>query len=364
MQGHKRNGGFDTLRLVAALLVFHSHAFALAGLAEPQIPGGFSFGGFAVTIFFTMSGYWVSRSALERSLPSYAAARALRIFPGLFVCCLATIGLCALATSHIVNDYLRERDTWRWLQNAFPFFLPQPASLPGVFEDGAIHHPNGSLWTLPYEVLCYVLAAMGAVFGPKGMRFLVIAYGVFAAIVVAAMAHAGPPAPVQLTDLFYPQWLALYGGAFFLGAALNGADDRTLLKLAVVAGLLTALTAQEHWLQMAAAVPLYGTLAIWVGRNVDLDRLVTRGQDISYGVYIYAFPCEQLAVRALPPHDLPSFGLYYAAALAATVVLAALSWALVERPALGAKARLAGVIERGVGRLPFPAMRARPVRAP
>ena len=32
MQGHTRSGSFDTLRLFAALLVFHSHSFALAGL--------------------------------------------------------------------------------------------------------------------------------------------------------------------------------------------------------------------------------------------------------------------------------------------------------------------------------------------
>src|SRR5947209_173410 len=114
---HNRTGSFDTLRLAAALTVFHSHSFALAGLREPTFPG-FSLGGAAVVVFFAMSGYWVSRSALERSIPAYAMARVLRIVPGLLVCCIVTIGLCALATSHIVNDYLREPDTWRWLQNA------------------------------------------------------------------------------------------------------------------------------------------------------------------------------------------------------------------------------------------------------
>src|SRR5271169_4317016 len=104
MEGRSRNGSFDTLRLSAALIVFHSHSFAIAGLPEPTVPGH-TWGRAAVIVFFAISGYWVTRSALERSLIGYGVARVLRIVPGLLVCCLFTIVFCALATSESVNQY-------------------------------------------------------------------------------------------------------------------------------------------------------------------------------------------------------------------------------------------------------------------
>lgn len=347
MRGEVREGSFDSLRLFAALLVFHSHSFALAGMPEPSVPG-YSWGGAAVVIFFAMSGYWVSRSALERTLASFAVARALRIVPGLAICCLVTIIICALATSDVVDSYFRNPETWRWLQNALPFWLPQRTLLPGVFEDGAFHAPNGSLWTLPYEVFCYVLAAAAALFGPRGLRAAMAAAAFFA---LAVLFGSAPDAGLQLTSALSRKWLALFAGAFFFGAWLNGVNDRTLRRLICAATAGAVLARHDPTAAMITGVFLYGSLAIWVGRNVNLDRVLTRGRDISYGVYVYAFPCEQLAVRALPPHGLLGYAAYYATALGATLTLAWLSWIAIEKPALGAKTELSQLIERGVRRL-------------
>lgn len=358
MRSEVRAGSFDSLRLLAALLVFHSHSFALAGLPEPSTPA-YTWGGAAVVIFFAMSGYWVSRSALERSLASFAVARTLRIVPGLAVCCLVTIALCALATSDLVGGYFRNPETWRWLQNALPFWLPQRLTLPGVFEDGALHAPNGSLWTLPYEVFCYIAAAAAALFGTKGMRAAMAGAAVFA---IAVLFGSAADASLQLTSDLGRRSLALFAGAFFFGAWLGEADDRRLGRAVVVAAGAYLLARRDPTAALLTGMLLFASLAIWVGRNLNLDRLLTRGRDISYGVYIYAFPCEQLAVRALPPHDRLSYAAYYAAALAATVTLASLSWIAIEKPALKAKGSLSRAIEEGARRLSLLASRRLPVQ--
>jgi peptidoglycan/LPS O-acetylase OafA/YrhL len=189
---------------------------------------------------------------------------------------------------------------------------------------------------------------MAAAFGPKGMRFAMAATAIYAAV---ALFGAATPPPLLLTSVLDARWLALYAVAFFYGAALNEVSDGGLAKLVLVLALGVLLAKQDPQFVTPMVALLFGGAAIWVGRNLNLDRVVTRGWDLSYGVYIYAFPCEQLAVRALPPHDRTSFALYYATALAATLAFAFASWIIVEKPALAAKARIAGLIERGVDRL-------------
>lgn len=47
----------------------------------------------------------------------------------------------------------------------------QPAyHLPGVFQANALPAVNGSLWTIPYEVLCYLLLMAAGVVGILGSR--------------------------------------------------------------------------------------------------------------------------------------------------------------------------------------------------
>ncbi len=59
--------------------------------------------------------------------------------------------------------------------------------------------------------------------------------------------------------------------------------------------------------------------------------------DVSYGLYIYAFPVQQTIVYLMPQiRPLSMFML----STAVTVVLAILSWKLVEKPALSLKGTL------------------------
>ena len=60
--------------------------------------------------------------------------------------------------------------------------------------------------------------------------------------------------------------------------------------------------------------------------------------DLSYGVYLYAFPVQQALIHGFP-HLFGAWSLV-AAATAATCLLAAGSWWLVERNALTLKKRL------------------------
>ena len=87
---------------------------------------------------------------------------------------------------------------------------------------------------------------------------------------------------------------------------------------------------------LAVAVP-YATLVL----AYQLPLRSIAGWDVSYGVYVYAFPVQQLATRYCLAHGL-GWAVALGISLVVTVTLAALSWRLIERPALNLKNRLGG----------------------
>ncbi len=90
---HDRDNAYTALRLVLALMVVVGHSYELGGNGEDPLQrvSGTTLGELAVNGFFALSGFLVTRSALNSSsMYSYAAKRALRILPGLWVCLLVT----------------------------------------------------------------------------------------------------------------------------------------------------------------------------------------------------------------------------------------------------------------------------------
>lgn len=130
--------------------------------------------------------------------------------------------------------------------------------------------------------------------------------------------------------------LARFALAFAAGMLVYHLRRRLPCSWGVVA--LCALTlAGAMWLpeyRLLGAIPLaYGLVA--AGALMRSARMVIK-TDISYGVYIYAFPVQQILAAAEVHHlGLP---LYAGAAFLITCLLAYASWVCIERPALALKA--------------------------
>ena len=88
--------------------------------------------------------------------------------------------------------------------------------------------------------------------------------------------------------------------------------------------------------RVVGAFPL--AYAIIVSGSLVHNKRLRLRTDLSYGVYIYAFPMQQLLIvcglRFLKPL------VFFPVATLATLPMAALSWFLVEKPALSLKSRL------------------------
>src|SRR6266566_286008 len=130
-----RPNNFDALRLIAALSVVFSHSFLIAEGSEANEPFIWLTGNqcilglVGVFVFFVISGYLVTESWCRSPLP-----------------------LTAYFHGPELRDFLAKTLTLN----------PGPLSLPGVlFADNSVGlHINGSLWTLRYEAMMYLMVVI------------------------------------------------------------------------------------------------------------------------------------------------------------------------------------------------------------
>ncbi len=189
---------------------------------------------------------------------------------------------------------------------------------------------NGSLWTLAYEFSWYLVVALIAAVGWLNRRWLIVGLVAFnAACSLLAIYPLGgvPIIGYALTSRFA---LAFSLGMFaYLWRRRVPLDDR----LAVIAGVLFVLSLHFRFFSVIGMTALaYGVL--WAAWRLPFRRFGSR-IDLSYGVYIYAFPVQQ-TIALFGGHALGQ-PLFLAASLAGTLPLAYASQVLVERPALRLK---------------------------
>jgi peptidoglycan/LPS O-acetylase OafA/YrhL len=289
-------------------------------------------GAIAVDLFFLISGLLVTASLVRRrSIVDFVRARFFRIWPGLTVALMLTVFLLGPAyTSHSLHDYFASRGTWRYLLQNLLILHGIDVHLPGVFLQ--LPWPdavNGSLWSLPIEVSCYLYLlaiwfVLHKLFTETRFRLLVgCGWLAFLAWHFAGLRY------LSLEDspgrLYY---------MFCSGAALYVFKDHIVLskRWLAAAGLALALSTIQ---QQAFAITYSLLLPYAMAGLAFLPRgpilRFNRLGDYSYGTYIYAFPIQQALVATLP--SLGVAGLV-ASSAAITLCLAVASWHFVEKPAL------------------------------
>ena len=343
-----RNNHLNLIRMVAATAVLVSHAWPISlgsGTVEPleRLLGGITLGTTALYVFFALSGFLIARS-FERqpTIRRWCAARVLRIFPALIVVLLLTaLALGPAVTNLPARAYLTHPETFSYVpRNLSLAFLQY--DLPGVFSDqpypGVI---NGSLWTLVYEVVCYggvLLAGLAGVLRRPSLMALGLSAFALAYILVfhAVDAEALPRRVRPLLELTLP---------FVIGMAFHVWRDHVSLHPVIPAGLaVLAVLAYGTlaWTPLFVLAVSWGIFVLGYMPSAFLHRYNRLG-DYSYGVYIYAFPMQQLVVHLFQPlGPLANIAL----AFPATLLLAAVSWFWIEKPALALLRRPEG---RGTG---------------
>lgn len=337
-----RHNNFTLLRLLAAFAVLYGHSYDLSlgrPGADPVTQNVIyhywlnSLPGLAVALFFVSSGFLVCGSYLQRDdLAAFGKARFLRIFPGLLVSvlfCIFIVG--GLTTKLAPGHYFPAPSTWNYFATNVTLLDPIQYGLPGVFEDNPIPSSvNGSIWTLEIELKMYVLTALAGALSILKRRML---FNVLCAAVLLGYAIHSKGAFI----LMPPNANWHLGAHFFLGMLLYVNRDRVPLNIpfAITFCILSLLIRGlpfSFLLQYVSFAYLVLVLALHPRlRLPSIDRF----GDISYGLYIYAFPVQQSIAHLYP--GVSPLKMLLSATLV-TTALAILSWRWIEEPALRRKA--------------------------
>lgn len=325
--GTSRRNNFDALRVLAALAVLISHSFAIAGDPQPAV-GVMDVGTIGVMVFFGISGFLIAQSwSLDGHVGRFLTKRCLRIFPALIVLLLGcTLALGPIVSTLDADRYFADGQTWRYLVNNA--LLLTTDQLPGVFA--SLPYPlqvNASLWTLQVEMTAYVAIVVVGLLG--GLRRIWVAPLLAAVLIVA------PHGLVPWTrDLFVLQ-------AFAVGSSLYVWRRQVPWRWSIAATGLAAWALSFEGLQLLLAVAVipYATILVAYRGPALLRRLTAHG-DFSYGLYLWAWPVGQTVALLLGPSATTL--VVIAVSLPISYALAAVSWKLIEAPALRLKKRYAG----------------------
>jgi peptidoglycan/LPS O-acetylase OafA/YrhL len=337
---------FDLLRIFAATQVLLVHSYKHLGIVFPtwlKILSTFE----GIPMFFVMSGFLISAS-LERNsnLKNYFRNRALRIYPGLCLCIILSV----ITISYVggINFFNKQ---------AFIWFITQCVGIiytPGFLTHYGIGSYHVSLWTIPIELQFYVVLPIVYFIISKLTKIeknkTLLIFFVFLICVVAAFIVIEYFTPLDFSKetklgkvLRYTFLPHIY--MFFFGVLMQ--------RIKVYKSKFVANKA--IWWIIAFCIYRY-LMYVMPGINPTIFSIMTRlflgvvtlsvaytlpgfankllkGNDISYGVYIY----HGISLGVLVQLKMTGSPLYVLIVFVTSCILAFLSWRLVEKPSINKK---------------------------
>ncbi|EKN62782.1 acyltransferase [Schinkia azotoformans] len=312
----ERNNNFNFMRLIFAFMVVYSHSYGLLTLPEPHFLGR-TLGNLAVHCFFVLSGYLITISYLNsKNTIDFFKKRALRLIPAFLIAYFLS----------------------RTLSSVFNKFIDNP--VPYIF--------NGTIWTLSWEVLAYVICAL---IGFAGILTPSILGAFWITSYVYIIINYGSSSPTY--QVIVPMLFLFLSGGFIavneqkLKLTSSGLISILVLSiLAFIPELPKRVINTLYWLygpefpQEAINYFLYLMLLplaiIYLGKYIPL--ILKAKNDISYGVYIYAWPIQQTIIFLFLRNNVSLHPLLlFALSSIITAITSYFSWRFIEKPALSLK---------------------------
>jgi peptidoglycan/LPS O-acetylase OafA/YrhL len=326
---NKDNNNLDLIRIILACLVIVGHSQVLNGSDNywiDPIPYFFNFtysGAIAVKIFFFISGLVITNSYLGNKSASYfIISRFFRLMPALFfVLLISAFFLGPMVTNFELTNYFSELNYFSYILHNIVFYTDY--ILPGVFETNVYPHiVNGSLWSLRFEVGCYiVLFFLFRLLGNRNKLYMNI------------------PILIIIIDTFLPTRILFN----FLG----NNPEKYLLPMFFAYGAFFAINSEK--IRINLIVVFFSIVVFYVFRNTNYNEIflivafcngiiylsslkfilkLKPKHDISYGIYLWGFPVQQAVYYYLGHINI---GLHCFVALFFSILFGLITFLLIEK---------------------------------
>ena len=333
MLTQKNNFGF--LRLLFAILVIFSHApEAIDGNRERDLMisvfGTMSLGDLAVDGFFLISGYLILMSYQKSdSFKTYLKKRISRIYPGFILAYLFCL-LCVIPLAQSVQ-FLLSFDLWFWFKSTFRMLTLQEPWVEGIFNTPE-PYLNSPMYTIKYEFLCYLVLPMFSYFFKNNLRLYLYLFLITSSLFLLSYSlniNIATPRPLILESNTFLRFFS----AFLMGNIFYLARNRIVYeaKYTILSALILLALLFINQLAHVALIILGAYLMFNFALNFDNQFLGNIGikTDLSYGIYLYAWPIQNLIVQNNP--TLSPLALSFMVLTIATI-LALISWNFIEKP--------------------------------
>jgi len=220
-----------------------------------------------------------------------------------------------------LQDYFSSSQLYSYIFNNLilntQYFLPEVLT-------GNKYGVNGSLWTIHYEVIAYIALL---VFYLAGSHKNIVISSMICIIIIIEPITSFKGVLFATSD---NSAIYLLAPCFALGSliALNKKRYKSNLRIPAILFLLQFLLPGEEIKSTLMCFSL--CLAALHFSSLDFVRRIKLKHDISYGVYLWGFPIQQIFSQYF------SFGFIVnlTLSIAATMVIALISWHLIEKPSM------------------------------
>jgi peptidoglycan/LPS O-acetylase OafA/YrhL len=332
-----KGDNLNLIRLIMAIAVVFSHSFALTnGQPEPlfQWTHDVSFGTLAVYSFFFISGFLITGSwERSQSFLDFMMKRVLRIYPGFIAALVGCAMLIWVICPEFKGFIIGSHQTTSWLKSvAHDAILLQCESISDIHAFA--HNPrpgltNAPLWTIPLEFTAYVAVMVAGVCCLLRNRWLVL--------LITGLGYEFCILMQQRYNHQQDQFFL----CFACGAVAWLFRDKIPVSGRLAAVALGILVATSHFKPFfSIAFPTAGGYCLlWLAYSLNLPLARwTSKTDLSYGTYLFACPIQQILTSYMTTYTLLQNPLVqFTIALPITLVIAFVSWTVIEKPCLSLK---------------------------
>ena len=344
----KGNNNLDIIRLLCALLVIYGHIPVVIDFANLHfdifkkiVPFTYC-GHIAVLTFFFISGLLVGNSLFtKRSIKDYIISRFFRIYPGLIAVLLLSVVICKFFSLADIQSYIGY--AWDYvISNLTMHFKSGIESVVFYHRDLSyqsyyMSFVNGSLWTIPIELMMYISLL--------GLFMFCSSVDKFQKILMTIGLIVGVASPYIFDNILinsarstneFSEILLLIP-AFCLGSLFALYKENIKLDWKLPLGLyLLGFVFQSHyisWILLTMSVVLF---FIYISSLKWVKKLHLK-YDISYGVYLYGWIVTQIAASTTA---ITNYFVFLFLVIAISLCMGYLSFVIVEKPAMNLKNKL------------------------